>query len=71
MSQDETPRRDTPDDLKDPGRRAFLTGAGLAGAAAAAGGVVLAEAREAPEEQVKTRYSETPHVKRFYDLNRI
>ncbi|WP_075217664.1 twin-arginine translocation signal domain-containing protein [Mongoliimonas terrestris] len=54
-------------------RRAFLTGAGLAGATAAAavGGTVLAEARESPEEQLKGRYSETPHVQRFYALNRL
>jgi hypothetical protein len=54
-------------------RRAFLTGTGLAGAAAAtvAATGLAVEAREEPEEQIKGRYAETPHVKRFYDMNRI
>ncbi|AWK84892.1 twin-arginine translocation signal domain-containing protein [Azospirillum thermophilum] len=46
-------------------------GLGTAGAAAAvlpAGG---AQADESPQDQVKSRYRETEHVKRFYALNRL
>ncbi|HYE52501.1 MAG TPA: twin-arginine translocation signal domain-containing protein [Azospirillaceae bacterium] len=59
-----------------PGRRDFLRGAGLAGAAAAAvlpavlaGGE--AEAKESEPEQVKARYRVTPHIERFYFLNSL
>jgi hypothetical protein len=55
-------------------RRAFLKGVGAAGAGAAA--VVAtaatgAQAAESNEDQVRQRYSETEHVKRFYALNRL
>lgn len=57
----------------DSGRRGFLTAAGLAGAGTAVVAVSLgaAEGAEAPEEQVKGRYQVTPHVERFYFLNRL
>jgi hypothetical protein len=54
------------------GRRAFLTAAGLAGAGSVAAlAVAPAEATESPEEMVAGRYRETPHVERFYFLNRL
>lgn len=60
------------------GRRSLLKGMGLgvAGAAAVAvsdGGTAGAAARaaETPQEQVKQRYRETDHVKRYYALNRL
>ncbi len=46
-------------------------GLGAAGAAAVAAAPTAAEAAETPQEQVKQRYSETEHVKRFYALNRL
>jgi hypothetical protein len=54
-------------------RRGFLKGMGLAagGAAAAVVPVAPAEANETPSEQAKKRYQESPHVKRFYALNRL
>lgn len=54
-------------------RRNFLKGMGLAAGAAAVAPVVAgtAEAAETPEEQVKSRYRENDHVKRFYALNRL
>ncbi|OYD82226.1 hypothetical protein [Azospirillum brasilense] len=58
-------------------RRSLLKGLGLgaAGAAAAAAAATLraapAEAMESRQEQVKSRYRETDHVKRFYALNRL
>lgn len=64
-----TPERDA-----DGGRRAFLKlGLGSAGAVAAvaAPSLVPAQDTEGPEEQVKVRYSLTPHVERFYALNRL
>jgi len=54
------------------GRRAFLTAAGLAGAGSmAAVALPQAEAAETPEEAVASRYRVTPHVERFYFLNRL
>lgn len=56
-------------------RRDFLRGLGVAagGAAAAAAAVPAgaAEPTETPQEQAKTRYRESEHVKRFYALNRL
>ena len=54
-------------------RRDLLKGLGLgaAGAAAAVAAPGAAEAAETPQEQVKPRYAETEHVKRFYALNRL
>lgn len=56
-------------------RRDFLKGMGLAagGAAGAAAGVATAAEGEpeSREEQAKSRYRETDHVKRFYALNRL
>jgi hypothetical protein len=55
-------------------RRGFLRGAGIAAAGAVAvvpAAAGAAEAHESPQEQVKARYRETDHVKRFYDLNRL
>ena len=54
-------------------RRDLLKGLGLgaAGAAAVAVAPAAAEAAETPQEQVKPRYSETEHVKRYYALNRL
>ena len=54
-------------------RRDLLKGLGLgaAGAAAVAVAPAAVEAAETPQEQVKQRYSETEHVKRFYALNRL
>jgi hypothetical protein len=56
-------------------RRGFLKGLGIAAGGAAAAVVPgrPAEADEAgnPSEQAKKRYQETPHVKRFYALNRL
>jgi hypothetical protein len=54
-------------------RRDLLKGLGLgaAGAVAAVAASGPAAAVESPEEQVKSRYRETEHVKRFYALNRI
>lgn len=54
------------------GRRDLLKGLGLGAASAAALAVApAAEAVETPQEQVKPRYAETDHVKRFYALNRL
>lgn len=61
-------------DVADGGRRRFLTAAGIAGAGAVAAGaatVVRAEVAESPEEQIQGRYERTPHVERFYFLNRL
>lgn len=52
-------------------RRAFLTGAGTAGAAAATGAAALETVREPPSEQIEGRYRLTEHVERFYFLNRL
>ena len=56
-------------------RRRFLQGAGLAvgGVAAVAAAAAAQDGgkREAPQEQVKARYRETPEVKRYYALNRL
>ncbi len=54
-------------------RRDLLKGLGLGTAAAAAAALTAgtAEAAETPQEQVKARYRETDHVKRFYALNRL
>jgi len=54
-------------------RRDLLKGLGLGtiGAAAAAAVPGAADAAESPQEQVKQRYQETEHVKRFYALNRL
>jgi len=56
-------------------RRDILKTLGL-GAAGAAAATMLpvgdeAQAMESPQEQVKARYRETEHVKRFYALNRL
>ncbi len=61
---------------REPGRRRFLRGLGVAagGAAAvplAAVSAAAAEVTETDEEQAKGRYQETDHVKRFYALNRV
>ncbi|CAO3431553.1 twin-arginine translocation signal domain-containing protein [Azospirillum argentinense] len=56
-------------------RRSLLKGLGLGAAGAAAAAAALraapAEAMESRQEQVKSRYRETEHVKRFYALNRL
>ena len=56
-------------------RRALLKTLGLGTMGAAAGAVLpsatAAEAAESPQDQVKARYRETDHVKRFYALNRL
>ncbi|AWJ92080.1 hypothetical protein Sp245p_20065 (plasmid) [Azospirillum baldaniorum] len=56
-------------------RRSLLKGLGLGAAGAAAVAATLraapAEAMESRQEQVKSRYRETEHVKRFYALNRL
>jgi hypothetical protein len=56
-------------------RRSFLRGLGIAagGAAAVPAVAVAADAEkgEWPEEQAKSRYRATEHVKRFYALNRL
>ena len=56
-------------------RRRFLQGLGVAtGSAVAVAAPIAAgaaEVTESPEEQVKSRYRETEHVKRFYALNRL
>lgn len=56
-------------------RRSLLKGLGLGAAGAAAAAATLrapsAEAMESRQEQVKSRYRETEHVKRFYALNRL
>ncbi|MBP2316750.1 twin-arginine translocation signal domain-containing protein [Azospirillum soli] len=55
-------------------RRDLLKGLGLGAAGAAAAALTTAgaaEAAETPQEQVKSRYRETDHVKRFYALNRL
>ncbi len=56
-------------------RRDFLRGLGIAAGGVAAVAPVVGQAAEAksetPEEQVKSRYQETDHVKRFYALNRL
>jgi len=58
-----------------PGRRDFLKAAGLAGvgAAVAVPAVLIGEASaaESAEDQVKARYRRSPHVERFYSLNRL
>jgi hypothetical protein len=58
----------------DEGRRGFLRTAGLAGAGAAAAtvtGADPAEAQRFPPEPGTTRYRLTPHIERFYALNRL
>lgn len=55
-------------------RRSFLKGLGLAAGGTAGAAVAVAaadEEGETPEEQAKSRYRETEHVKRFYELNRL
>ncbi|MEK0083507.1 twin-arginine translocation signal domain-containing protein [Benzoatithermus flavus] len=55
-------------------RRDFLRGAGIAAAGAAAalpGTAGAAEVKENPQEQVKSRYQENDHVRRYYELNRL
>lgn len=55
-------------------RRDFLRGLGVAAGGAAAVVPLVGEAAEkteTPDEQVKKRYQETEHVKRFYALNRL
>lgn len=55
-------------------RRDFLRGAGIAAAGAAAALPVAAQAaevKESPQEQVKSRYRENDHIRRYYDLNRL
>jgi len=58
-----------------PGRRDFLKAASLVGLGAAATLPAIAAdpdtAMETPDAQIKTRYSLTPHVQRFYFLNRL
>lgn len=58
-----------------PDRRDLLRGAALAGAAGIAATAVAAPmiqgGNEPVAEQVKPRYRETEHVKRFYLLNRL
>jgi hypothetical protein len=61
-------------DAVDEGRRDFLRGAGLAGAgtvAVAVAGAAPAEAQQFPPEPGDTRYRLTPHIERFYALNRL
>ena len=63
-----------PRDGVDARRRDLLTAAGLGGAGALAAAVVApnaGEALEGAEEQIKGRYRLTPHVERFYFLNRL
>ena len=55
------------------GRRGFLRGMGVAGAAAAAAVAAPtgdAQAAESRDEARKARYRETDHVKRYYQTNR-
>jgi nitrous oxide reductase len=54
-------------------RRDLLKALTLVGGAAATGLApsVAQAAAESPQEQVKARYAETEHVKRFYELNRL
>ncbi len=62
---------------REPGRRRFLRGLGVAAGGAAAAvplaavSAAAAEVTETDEEQAKGRYQETDHVKRFYALNRV
>ncbi len=54
-------------------RRGFLKGASVAGAAAAVATVVPAEQAEAQQfpPEPTTRYQLSPHVERYYFLNRL
>lgn len=54
-------------------RRAFLKGAGVAGAAAGAAVVLSSDKTEAavPEGESTDGYRETDHVKTYYDLARF
>lgn len=73
-TEDDPERRGGVDAGVDPRRRRFLTAAGLAGAGAvavSAASVVEADGAESPAEQIKGRYELTPHVARFYFLNRL
>lgn len=57
-----------------PNRRDMLKGAALAGVGAAVAvplAVTGAEAAEGAAEQIKGRYRETEHIKRYYYLNRL
>lgn len=55
----------------DPTRRRFLL-AGAGGAVGVSAVALAADAEpEAPAEQIKGRYRLTPHVERFYFLNRL
>lgn len=60
--------------MPDPNRRDLLKLLGTTAAAAAAVPVLVAgtaEADETPQEQVKQRYQDSDHVKRFYALLRL
>lgn len=75
MSKQETKRHDAtaPEDV-DAGRRRFLLNAGLAAGAvtvATGTGANPAEAQQFPPEPGATRYQLTPHIERFYALNRL
>jgi hypothetical protein len=56
-----------------PGRRDFLRTAGAVGLGAAAAPLAAgtAGAQESRDEQVKSRYRLTEHVRRFYFLNSL
>ncbi|HSK41998.1 MAG TPA: twin-arginine translocation signal domain-containing protein [Arenibaculum sp.] len=56
------------------GRREFLKAIGIAGVGAVVATAAPtgdAQGAETAEEQVKGRYSLSPHVERFYFLNRL
>lgn len=74
MNEHETKRDATASEDVDGGRRRFLLNAGLAAGAAtltASAGVAPAEAQQFPPEPGTTRYELTPHIERFYALNRL
>ncbi|KAA0675946.1 twin-arginine translocation signal domain-containing protein [Roseomonas genomospecies 6] len=56
-------------------RRSLLKGLGLGAAGAVAAAATLratpVEAEESQPERLKARYRDTPHVERFYALNRL
>lgn len=67
-------RKDTGPDDRRQGRREFLRTVGIGGVGAAAAAAVPAgdtQADEPQAEQVKERYRLSPHVERFYFLNRL